>query len=52
VALIWNDRQFGSPFQIRYEAILEQYAVDYQAVKHTHLSADMLAAFFQPSPCR
>jgi SAM-dependent methyltransferase len=49
VALVWNGRRAAStPFMADYQALLEVYATDYQAVNHTNLEQDLdtLPAFF------
>jgi hypothetical protein len=52
VVLIWNERHFNqTPFQVKYEAILQQYAIDYEMVKHRNASPEAIREFFQPLPC-
>jgi SAM-dependent methyltransferase len=52
VVLIWNEHHFDkTPFQVKYEAILQQYAIDYEMVKHRNVSPEAIREFFQPLPC-
>lgn len=48
VALIWNvRRETGTPFLAGYQALIEQFGLDYAQVDHTHVvDADRLAGFF------
>ena len=32
--LVWNDRKLDDPFGIAYEALMVEYSIDYNAVKH------------------
>ncbi len=48
VALIWNDRRTDStPFLQAYEQCLLTYGVDYTAVNHKQIDADVIARFFR-----
>ncbi len=47
LALIWNERKrSGSPFLDGYEAILNRYESDYQAVAHDNITDEELNDFF------
>ncbi len=47
VVLIWNDRRTDStPFLRDYEALLQHYGTDYQAVDHKNIDDKVLADFF------
>lgn len=51
VALIWNSRQLtGTAFAEGYEALLNEFAVDYNVVRHDQMPAEQIAAFFAPAP--
>lgn len=48
-ALIWNERRTDTtPFLRAYEALLLEYATDYQDVNHTRITDDDFAHFFAP----
>jgi len=48
VILLWNDRRTeGSPLLVGYEALLQRWAVDYNAVNHRRIDAPALDAFFR-----
>lgn len=40
VALVWNNRRENTPFLSDYEALLQEYATDYAAVKHQNVETD------------
>ena len=48
VALLWNvRRETGAPFLAGYQALVEQFGIDYAQVDHTHVvDATRLAEFF------
>ena len=49
VVLVWNERRTAStPFLRAYEALLLEYATDYQDVNHTRITDDDFAHFFAP----
>ena len=51
VALIWNDRRTDStPFLVAYEALLREFATDYEQVNHRNIDAEMLRQFFRAEP--
>jgi len=54
VALIWNALQTGTaPFLIAYEALLRQFAPEYERVNHRNVDLRTLAEFFRREPqCR
>ncbi len=47
LALIWNRRAVSEPFQQAYDAILREYALEYNQVNHMNLDEDDIAAFFR-----
>lgn len=48
--LIWNERSTGTtPFLRAYEALLLNFATDYQQVRHEH-TTDNIGEFFAPAP--
>lgn len=50
VALIWNERQEETPFEVAYESLLLQYATDYTTVNHKNISEEKIGEFFDPQP--
>lgn len=51
VALIWNRRVDHDPFVAAYEALLDQYAIDYYKADPKHrMSDEKIAVFFDPAP--
>ncbi len=46
LALIWNKRKVSQPFQQTYDAILKEYAPEYNKVNHMNLNEDDIADFF------
>jgi SAM-dependent methyltransferase len=51
VALFWNSRRVDTtPFLKAYEALLLQFATDYQQINHTNIDAAQLAQFFGSIP--
>ena len=47
VALVWNERLVSdSPFLVRYEALLQQYATDYSRVDHRQIDDGAVQRFF------
>lgn len=52
VLLLWNDRKAtGSAFLDGYEALLDRFGTDYQAVNHRNVGDADVTAFFAPAPC-
>lgn len=49
VVLVWNERLLQSAFEKAYEDFILTYAIDYQAVNHTQIKAEQVAAFDHPS---
>jgi len=49
VALIWNQRKLAQPFQKEYDAMLREYASDYNSVNHMNISYENIAEFFNPN---
>ena len=51
VALIWNDRRAdATAFSAAYEALLREFAADYEHVNHRNIDSVMLSDFFQIEP--
>jgi SAM-dependent methyltransferase len=51
VALFWNSRRTEStPFLKAYEALLNEFATDYQQINHTNIDKAVIAQFFAPQP--
>jgi ubiquinone/menaquinone biosynthesis C-methylase UbiE len=46
LALVWNKRTVSEPFQQAYDAILREYAPEYDKVNHMNLDTDDIAVFF------
>ena len=52
VVLLWNSRHVDTTPLLRgYEALLQQYATDYNAVNHQNIDAAAVARFYAPGPC-
>lgn len=52
VALIWNMRAAGSPFQREYDQLLREQAPDYAQVNHRNIDDQARERFFAPNPVR
>ena len=52
LALIWNQRSLQQPLQVEYDALLREYASDYQRVNHMNLTPADIASFFRPDAMR
>ena len=50
LALIWNERKVDSLFLEAYEAFLHEHGRDYAKVDHRKTDAQVVEAFFAPSP--
>ena len=51
VALFWNSRRTDTtPFLAAYEALLNEFATDYQQINHTNIDAGVLSTFFADCP--
>jgi SAM-dependent methyltransferase len=51
VALFWNSRRTEStPFLKGYEALLNEFATDYQQINHTNIDKGVIAQFFAGKP--
>ena len=51
VVLVWNDRQTDTtPFLAAYEALLREFATDYEQVNHRNIDSTMLSHFFRAEP--
>ena len=51
VVLIWNDRRTdATPFLIAYEALLREFATDYEKVNHRNIDGTVLRQFFGGEP--
>ena len=47
VALVWNSRRTdATPFMRDYEALLQQFAIDYRQVQHENVTPEVLAGWF------
>ncbi|MBA4017631.1 MAG: SAM-dependent methyltransferase [Pirellula sp.] len=52
VVLLWNSRHVDTTPLLRgYEALLQQYATDYNAVNHQNIDAAAVARFYAPGTC-
>ncbi|KAA2241501.1 class I SAM-dependent methyltransferase [Chitinophaga agrisoli] len=49
VALIWNERRVGSPFEQEYDALINKHGKDYVQVGHRNIDAEHIGAFFAPA---
>lgn len=49
LALVWNQRKLEQPFQKEYDAMLREYASDYNALNHMNISHEDIANFFSPN---
>jgi len=49
VALIWNQHKLEQSFQKEYDAILREFATDYNSVNHMNISYEDIAGFFSPN---
>ena len=50
-AVLYNNRPAGGDaFHEGYEQLLQEFGIDYAAVKQQHMGRKRLAAFFEPSP--
>lgn len=50
VALVWNERTLGTPFQDDYERVLTDYTDDYAAINHTNITRQEIIDFYFPGP--
>jgi SAM-dependent methyltransferase len=49
IAIVWNDRLTdATPFLRTYEQLLLKHGTDYQRVRHSNVSPEVLERFFQP----
>jgi SAM-dependent methyltransferase len=49
--LMWNSRRLdATPFLKDYEALLDEFGTDYEAVRHDRISATAIAEFFEGEP--
>jgi hypothetical protein len=47
--LVWNERKLeATPFLREYEALVQSFGTDYNAVRHENVSNEAIAAFFAP----
>jgi SAM-dependent methyltransferase len=49
-AIIFNERQVTSPFEIAYEQLLQEYGTDYKQIDHRNISDADLRTFYLPAP--
>ena len=47
--LIWNDRKATEPFQIDYEKLIQEFAIDYNEISHRNITPTMIDEFFTPN---
>jgi SAM-dependent methyltransferase len=52
VALVWNERLIGSPFEKEYEDLILRYPGDYKEINHKNVDDGRVAGFFHPATCR
>ena len=48
VALVWNERTLGTPFQDDYERVLTDYTDNYATINHTNVTSQEIRDFFFP----
>lgn len=48
LALVWNQRQLGQPFQQEYDTMLRNYATDYNSANHMNILHEDLERFAYP----
>ena len=48
VALVWNERTLGTPFQDDYERVLTDFTEDYATINHTNITSQEITEFFFP----
>lgn len=49
VALVWNDRDLtGSEFMVAYEALVQRFGQEYEAVRYRNVDAAVFAEFYGP----
>ena len=49
LALIWNDRKETAPFQIDYEKLIQEFAIDYNEISHRNITQEMITGFYAPN---
>lgn len=49
LCLIWNDRKETEPFQIDYEKLIQEFAIDYNEISHRNISEDIIREFYAPN---
>jgi SAM-dependent methyltransferase len=53
IAIVWNDRlTHATPFLRAYEQLLLKHGTDYQRVRHSNVSPEVLGRFFEPGGYR
>lgn len=52
LSLIWNDRKETAPFQIDYEKLIQEFAIDYNEISHRNITATMIDEFYTPNSCK
>lgn len=50
VVLMWNERKTTSAFEVEYDALIVQHAIDYVKVDHRNIDDEKMGAFFSPAP--
>ena len=49
LCLIWNDRKETEPFQIDYEKLIQEFAIDYNEISHRNITQDIIEDFYAPN---
>ena len=49
MCLIWNDRKETEPFQIDYEKLIQEFAIDYNEISHRNITQDIIEDFYAPN---
>lgn len=49
LCLIWNDRKETEPFQIAYEKLIQEFAIDYNEISHRNISEEIISDFYAPN---
>ncbi|MFN8282273.1 MAG: class I SAM-dependent methyltransferase [Chitinophagales bacterium] len=49
LCLIWNDRKETEPFQIDYEKLIQEFAIDYNEISHRNITPDIIEDFYAPN---
>lgn len=52
LCLIWNDRKETEPFQIDYEKLIQEFAIDYNEISHRNITQEIIKDFYAPNTCK